>query len=169
MSKNKKEVIYHRGEFLNTPGHHSCANILASIVLEHIQPDGDGDVHVESRINFTIGDCSRNINLEFDGYSYDIDDIENSVYKAELLAEVVGEFAKHLRENWFVKMKEQCELKERKKQNRHERSRLSKEKETRENEVKTTSESNILKKIKKIVDKTTKSCNIRCKIKKHET
>jgi hypothetical protein len=74
-------------KFLNRPGHHAGAYVLA--VVESALPTDDPDRYLE--IDLEIADCSRRVNLEFPPWN--ARDRANSVRKARLLAEVLAEFA----------------------------------------------------------------------------
>lgn len=86
MAYKKKWRQYAR-EFINKKGHHSIG--FAYIAVGN-SDEGTYDVQ------FTIGDCSRSISLDFP--LGNANEQSNSVYKAKRLAQIMQEFATALEE-----------------------------------------------------------------------
>lgn len=91
--ENKNNVIFCKREFLNLPGHHSMANIVASITKYR-----DEDIEKNERrwvdIHLGIADCSRTITLSIDHDSYE--DRENALFKVDTLINTLTEFREAL-------------------------------------------------------------------------
>lgn len=81
---------YYVRKFLNRPGHHGGANVLAS-VEDTSKSAGDGD---PAFVEFEISDCFRRVGLDFPLRSSA--DRRNSLAKARLLAEVTARFLEAL-------------------------------------------------------------------------
>lgn len=79
---------YYRREFLNRPGKHAGAYVLASI--NRSAPYG----------TVTIADCDRIVRLEFDGA--DASDRRNAIRKATVLIETLTDFRNALAESCTV-------------------------------------------------------------------
>ena len=93
MAYKRKYRQYAR-EFINKKGHHSIG--FAYICVGN-SDEGTYDVQ------FTLGDCSRSINLDFPlGSSQEAN---NSVYKAKRLAQILQEFAAALEEEAAARKK----------------------------------------------------------------
>ena len=75
----KKE--YYRREFLNHPGFNGVAAMLARS-------------YDDTDYTLTLSDCNRQITLCFD--SFTSEDVENSLYKANLLREELNRIVLHL-------------------------------------------------------------------------
>lgn len=91
--ENKDKVIFNKREFLNLPGHHSMANIVASIVKYR---DGGDPEKGERWIDIQLGiaDCSRTITLSIDHESKE--DRENALHKVDTLISTLSEFREAL-------------------------------------------------------------------------
>ncbi len=103
MARRRQKVIrlLRRG-FLNHPGHQSIALYLAELETEHgtlkeivrngevVRPASD---FTDLSAALTLGDCNRQITLEFStGSQSDGSDIGNVQHKADLLRKIVNEF-----------------------------------------------------------------------------
>ena len=73
--RSKKPRLYIR-KFINRPGHHTVASVLLSVN--------------KRETTFILADCNRMINLDFDSYTKDAR--KNSLYKAQVLIDVLIEF-----------------------------------------------------------------------------
>ena len=108
MGKNNYSIslegkkLYIR-EFLNAPGYHSSAHVIAEISCENEDNNGrDGWDSVDA--NLELMDCSRKVTLDFNAHRYGSKDIkglqenikeaENTLAKLEKLKEVVDDFAR---------------------------------------------------------------------------
>lgn len=104
MSNNSKKDLYSKREFLNRGTYHSIAAVGAK--LEHDTDDNYQPLSAE----FSISNCDRSINLIVD--CYDMDDIENSVYKMQQIEETARGMreallqAKPILEAWLKKEEE---------------------------------------------------------------
>ena len=90
--ENKDKVIFSKREFLNLPGHHSMANIVASITK-----DRDDDIEKGNRwvdIHLGVADCSRTISLAFDYYTKE--DRDNALHKVDTMINTLTEFREAL-------------------------------------------------------------------------
>ena len=74
-------------KFLNRPGHHELASVLAEVSRRNTK--------------FSISDCSRQIDLTFD--SYDKKALNNSLNKAQILIDTLTEFKKALAEEYKLR------------------------------------------------------------------
>jgi len=101
----KEDVIFERKEFLNLPGHHGMANIVAYIVDD--KWDKSDKLERDVDIKLDIADCSRVISMSIDDYSKD--DRENSLYKVDTLIEVLSDFKKALKKEF--KLQDKLEVK----------------------------------------------------------
>lgn len=80
---------FYRRAFLNKRGHHAGAYALADIVLdEPFMNSSDGTHRVEGV--FTVADCSRVANLNFEAETYG--EAANALHKARLLHAMLGDF-----------------------------------------------------------------------------
>lgn len=80
--------IFYRRSFLNAPGHHAGAHVIAFVRLTQ-DPGGPG---VDAEV--TIADCNRTVTLDFWlGSSSTAAERRNAVRKARLLADTLAEFA----------------------------------------------------------------------------
>lgn len=87
MSKSDKSALYIR-EFLNKESWHSSGNILFEVPkLDARKKDSYPD-----EATITITDCSRSISLDL-GW-YDEEELENSLYKLNLLVDGLIKFRK---------------------------------------------------------------------------
>ena len=75
MRKKIKPRLYIR-KFLNRPGHHTVASVLASVD--------------KGSVTFIIADCNKMISLDFDSYQRVAR--KNSLYKAQVLIDTLIEF-----------------------------------------------------------------------------
>lgn len=88
----KDDVFFSRKEFLNLPGQHSNASVVAQIMKYGLNEHRDAEsVDVE----LYISDCRRTISLELglgDEYAR-----ENAIHKVETLIDVLEEFKTSLK------------------------------------------------------------------------
>jgi len=92
----KEGYRYYVREFLNTPGFHSTGHILAYVERTQNRVD----------VNFTLADCSRQIDLCFD-----LDSPEgrsNSIYKLDLLIKSLQQFRKAFKAECAVQEKREA-------------------------------------------------------------
>ena len=89
MSDKKTELYYVR-EFLNKPGYESIGLILAAVSMTE-WTDKTGKVSKEISADLTLGDCSRQISLDFCLYGTDPKK-ENVQYKSALLRKTINDF-----------------------------------------------------------------------------
>lgn len=82
MSKRKPRVYIRK--FLNRPGHHTVASVLAVV-------DGGS-------LTFILSDCDRTIKLDFNGYR--AVGRKNALYKAQSLIDVLTEFKNGMEEEF---------------------------------------------------------------------
>ena len=114
--ENKDKVIFSKREFLNLPGHHSMANIVASITKYRDEDVEKGNRWID--IHLGIADCNRTITLAID---YDgEEDRKNALYKVDTMINTLTEFRKALEKE----LKYQARLERR-------RERLRKEEEAK--------------------------------------
>lgn len=85
---------YYFRDFLNTPGHHAGAYVLASVDVDDA---ADGPLSPSLDARLTLADCGRIVTLDFD--CYDADGVDNALHKARLLRRAVGEFVAALEEH----------------------------------------------------------------------
>ena len=91
-NKDKNEVIFSKREFLNLPGHHSMANIVASITKYRDEDVEKGQRWID--IHLGIADCNRTITLSID---YDgEEDRKNALHKVDTLIDTLTEFREAL-------------------------------------------------------------------------
>lgn len=90
--ENKNKVIFSKREFLNLPGHHSMANIVASITNEREENIEKGERWID--IHLGIADCNRTISLAIDYYSKE--DRDNALHKVDTLINTLTEFREAL-------------------------------------------------------------------------
>jgi len=88
--ERKEKVIFNKREFINKPGHHSMAHIIASIVKSNHGNENieEGDSWVE--IDLSLADCSRTINLSIDYGNKE--ERDNSLYKVDVLINTLTDF-----------------------------------------------------------------------------
>jgi hypothetical protein len=83
---------YYRREWLNEPGIHGGAHVIATVGIDEDWCEGH---RVDASL--TISDCNRSVQLDFDLWTgnegVDEDDRRNGLHKARLLAEIAREFA----------------------------------------------------------------------------
>lgn len=104
MARRPKRLKLYRRGFLNHPGYQSIALYLADLDTEHgtlnaIKDRTTGEVtrpalsYTDLNAGLTLGDCNRQITLEFSvGSQADGGEIGNIQHKADLLREIVNEF-----------------------------------------------------------------------------
>ncbi len=84
-----RKLMYRR-QFLNRRGQHSGAHAIAIVEVVH-NPKKDR-THVEGSLR--LADCYRVIELDF--RVFDLADAKNSLHKAKLLRELIGDFSDKL-------------------------------------------------------------------------
>lgn len=94
---HKTELVFSQREFLNMPGEHSSANIVAYINKDTYIED-DGNISNNSmEVTLSMSDCNRTVNLSFDIWRSEPASLrkkmDNAIYKAKTLAKVAAEFA----------------------------------------------------------------------------
>ncbi|PJI93546.1 hypothetical protein [Luteimicrobium subarcticum] len=87
---------YYARDFLNTPGHHGGAYVLATVETD-ADTAGESLVGPSLDARLTVSDCGRVTTLNF--VCYEADDIDNALHKARLLRRTVDEFAAALEEH----------------------------------------------------------------------
>ena len=88
---------YYMRYFLNTPGHHSHAFVLASV-------DNDGYCTLD------IADCTRTISLSIDcGAIYSVDDHLNTLHKLALLEKAIAGIKKEVKKQLTIAKKSEGE------------------------------------------------------------
>ena len=115
--ENKNKVIFSKREFLNLPGHHSMANIVADI-KKYSGDEEKGERWIE--IHVGIADCNRTISLAFD-YD-DKEGRDNSLHKVDTLINTLTEF----REALEKELKYQARLERRRKRLKEEEEKKKK-------------------------------------------
>jgi hypothetical protein len=85
---------YYFRDFLNDPGHHAGAYVLASVDVDDAT-DAPLGPSLDARL--TVADCGRVVTLDFD--CYDADGVDNALHKARLLRRVVDEFVVAIEEH----------------------------------------------------------------------
>lgn len=92
---------FYRRLWLNKPGFHSSAHVIARVAQEIRKDKKTGKVWKEIDASFLISDCSRNVSLDFsvygEGARYDRE-LKNTIYKAHTLLHVVQDFIAALEE-----------------------------------------------------------------------
>lgn len=90
-AKELEESVYYRRTFLNKPRYESIGLVLADVVRRS-QADSSRP-YLTCDADLTIGDCSRQITLNFWANSTDsLADIANIEYKSQLLRTVINDF-----------------------------------------------------------------------------
>lgn len=102
MARRPKRLRFYRRGFLNHPGHQSIALYLAEASTSHgthkeivrngevIRPASD---YTDLEAALTLGDCNRQITLEFSTHSgADGADIGNVQHKTDVLRKQVNDF-----------------------------------------------------------------------------
>jgi hypothetical protein len=80
--------IHYRRFWLNRPGHHGSAHVIAQVEVEH---SPDEEVNISA--SFLIADCARSVTLDFDMWrGYNAADRRNALRKARLLRDAAAEF-----------------------------------------------------------------------------
>ncbi|GMA25730.1 hypothetical protein GCM10025864_34890 [Luteimicrobium album] len=85
---------YYFRDFLNAPGHHAGAYVLASVGVDDDLAFRSGP-HLDASL--TVADCGRVVTLDFD--CYDADSLENALHKARLLRKTLDEFVSAFEEH----------------------------------------------------------------------
>lgn len=89
-----KEQRYYKRKFLNRPGFNSIALLLFEINRYFSKKDGNESLSFDG--GMTIGDCSRQITLDFSmGYNYGEDPmgaLDNTIGKMRAFRKYVNEF-----------------------------------------------------------------------------
>jgi hypothetical protein len=80
---------FYRRRFLNRRGFHAGAYVLASCKIVTFRPrDGAAEHTIGAEV--TIADCRRVVTIDFD--VMDDSDVQNALYKARLLRDVLVDF-----------------------------------------------------------------------------
>ncbi len=95
--KPKKKFRMTFREFINLPGWKTRAYIRAEVedtsskkIEKNEYNDGTNYRLPHPDLTFSLGDCSSDIHLEFDTYDYD--EMENNLYKAEMIYQAAKAF-----------------------------------------------------------------------------
>lgn len=84
---------FHHRRFLNKPGHHRGAYVLAEVALEsHYPSDASAPRFVSAYL--TVADCARMATLDFDATT--VAEARNAVHKVEVLQTALAEFRRAL-------------------------------------------------------------------------
>lgn len=89
--EDKNKIIFSKREFLNLPGHHSMANIVADIT-KYRGDEEKGERWIN--IHLGIADCNRTITLAID-YE-DVEERKNALHKVDTLINTLTEFREAL-------------------------------------------------------------------------
>lgn len=82
-NNSKREVLFHRADFLNKRGYHSDASIFSKLVVSADKKFS------EQEFELSIRDCSKQISLAI--YAYSEEEMQNVLYKLDTLIDHLSE------------------------------------------------------------------------------